>query len=126
MERRDVNKQSKKKMETLTRRATHSIVTMKTECTKWAANFLSDTTTTVNLSCGTCGSSSCKSTGGTGIRLANDDPRDAEVSFTDGDHSSKSNEQSKRIHHDGRQGNGLVKNDLAYFLYLLNNSKIYL
>ena len=89
-------------MERLTRRATHSIVTIKTECITWAAYFLSDTTTTVNLGCGTCGSSSCKSTGGTGIRLANDDPRDVDGSFTDSDHSSKSNDQGKRIHHDGR------------------------
>ena len=105
-------------MERLTRRATHSIVTIKTECITWAAYFLSDTTTTVNLSCGTCSSSSCKSTGGTGICLANDDPRDVDGSFTDSDHSSKSNDQGKRIHHDGRH---VKKNVLAYFLYLSDN-----
>ena len=113
MERRGVNRQSKKKekeqIERLTRRATYFIVTIKTECITWAAYFLSDTTTTVNLSCGTRGSSSCKSTGGTGIRLANDDPRDVDGSFADSDHCSKGNEQGKRIHHDGLEGNGLEK-----------------
>ena len=102
-------KKEKEQVERLTRRTTYFIVTIKTECITWAAYFLSDTTTTVNLSCGTRGSSSCKSTGGTGIRLANDDPRDVDGSFADSDHCSKGNEQSKRIHHDGLQGNGLEK-----------------
>ena len=113
MERRGVNKHSKKKekkqVERLTRRATYFIVTIKTECITWAAYFLCDTTTTVDLSCGTRGSSSCKSTGGTGICLANDDPRDVDGSFADSDHCSKGNEQGKSIHHDGLQGNGLEK-----------------
>ena len=93
-------------MERLTRRATHSIGDIiKTECTTWAAYTLREATTTENLSCWTGVSSSCKSTGGTGIRLPSDDPGDVDGSFTDSDQTSKiqSNEQGKRIHHDGRQ-----------------------